>query len=54
MDLAAARDARVEYVVAHNEVAATPNEDIEKERVPDEPADVLREEFEGLAGLVRY
>lgn len=54
VDLAAARDARIEYVVAHNEVAATPNEDIEKERVPDEPADVLREEFEGLAGLVRY
>ncbi|QIN77373.1 hypothetical protein GBA65_01325 [Rubrobacter marinus] len=54
VDLAAARDARVEYFVAHNEVAATPNEDIEKERVPDEPADVLRQEFEGLAGLLRY
>ena len=54
VDLAAARDARLEYVLTHNEVAATTNEDIEKERVPDEPADVLREEFEGLAGLVRY
>ena len=54
VDLAAARDARVEYVVAHNEVAATPNEDIEKERSADEPADVLRHEFEGLAGLLRY
>ena len=54
VDLAVARDARIEYVVPHNEVAATPNEDIEKERTADEPADVLREEFEGLAGLVRY
>ena len=54
VDLAAARDARMEYVVAHNEVGATPNEDIEKERSADEPADVLRHEFEGLAGLLRY
>ena len=54
VDLAAARDARVEYFVAHNEVAATPNEDIEKERAPEEPADILRQEFEGLAGLLRY
>ena len=54
VDLAAARNARLQYVLSHNEVAATPNEDIEKERTPDEPADVLREEFEGLGGLLRY
>ena len=54
VDLAAARDARVEYFVANNGVAATPNEDIEKERTPEEPADILRQEFEGLAGLLRY
>lgn len=55
VDLATARDARVEYVPARNNtVAATPNEDIEKERTPDEPADVLRQEFEGLGGLLRY
>ena len=55
LDLATARDARVEYVPTRdNSVAATPNEDIEKERVPDEPADILRQEFEGLAGLLRY
>ena len=55
LDLATARDARVEFVpTRHNQVAETPNEDIEKDRTPAEPADVLRQEFEGLGGLLRY
>ena len=55
VDLAAARDARVEYVPVRNDpVPENPNEDIEDTGSRDEPADVLREEFEGLAGLLRY
>ncbi len=55
VDLAVARDARVEYVPVRNDpVPEDPNEDVEDTRARDEPADVLREEFEGLAGLLRY
>lgn len=54
IDLATARDARLEYVHARDEVAETPNEDIERERSREDAANVLREEFEGLAGLLRY
>ena len=52
IDLAAARNARLEFVRAENPVAETPNEDLERER--NEVADVLREEFDGLVGLLRY
>ena len=54
VDLAAARDARLEFVRAQNEVAETPNEDVREARNQGEVADVLREEFDGLAGLLRY
>ncbi len=57
IDLASARGARLEYVrMRHDrdEFGATPNEDIEKERNRRDAAIVLREEFEGLAGLLRY
>jgi len=54
IDLATARGARLEYVRARDEVAGTPNEDLERERDREDAADVLREEFEGLAGLLRY
>jgi peptide subunit release factor 1 (eRF1) len=54
VDLAAARNARLEFVRAQNEVAETPNEDVRRERNRDEVADVLREEFDGLVGLLRY
>ena len=54
IDLATNRGARLEYVRARNEFGDTPNEDIEKQREQKDAADVLREEFEGLAGLLRY
>jgi peptide subunit release factor 1 (eRF1) len=54
IDLATARGARLEYVRARNEVAETPNEDVESQRNRESAADILREEFEGLAGLLRY
>jgi hypothetical protein len=54
IDLATARGARLEYVRARDEVAETPNEDVERERNRKDAADILREEFEGLAGLLRY
>jgi len=54
IDLATARGARLEYVHARDEVAETPNEDIERQRNREDASDVLREEFEGLAGLLRY
>ena len=55
VDLAAARDARLEFVRAENEVFAEhPNEVGRVEHSRREPADVLREEFEGLAGLLRF
>jgi hypothetical protein len=54
VDLATARGARLEYVRARNEVAETPNEDVERQRNRENAADVLREEFDGLAGLLRY
>lgn len=52
IDLAAARDARLEFVRGENEVAEHPSEDMRQER--NEVADVLREEFGGLVGLLRY
>lgn len=54
IDLATARGARLEYVRMRDEFGETPNEDIEKERNRRDAASVLREEFEGLAGLLRY
>lgn len=54
LDLAAARGARVELMRARDEVVGTPNEDAEQRSKRDEPADVLRDEFGGLAGLTRY
>ncbi len=54
IDLAAARNARLEFVRAENPVLEISNEDLQRERNQDEVADVLREEFEGLVGLLRY
>jgi peptide chain release factor subunit 1 len=54
IDLATNRGARLEYVRARDEFGETPNEDIEKQRERKGAADALREEFEGLAGLLRY
>jgi hypothetical protein len=54
IDLATNRGARLEYVRARDEFGETPNEDIEKQREQKDASDVLREEFEGLAGLLRY
>jgi len=54
LDLAAERGARVELVRAEDEVAETPDEDARQEREPRDPAGILREEFDGLAGLLRY
>ena len=54
LDLAAARGARVELVRAEDPVVGTPNEDAEARRERHGPTDVLRDEFEGLAGLLRY
>ena len=52
VDLATIRGARLEYVRGKNEVAEHPNEDANRER--EEVADVMREEFGGLVGLLRY
>ena len=54
IDLATNRGARLEYVRTRDEFGETPNEDIEKQRERTSAADVLREDFEGLAGLLRY
>ncbi len=55
VDLAAARNARLEFVRAENEVVAqTPNEEMSEDHNREEPADTLREEFDGLAGLLRF
>jgi hypothetical protein len=54
IDLATNRGARLEYVRARDEFGETPDEDMEKQRERKSAADVLREEFEGLAGLLRY
>ena len=54
IDLATNRGARLEYVHTRDEFGETPNEDTEKQREQKDAADVLREEFEGLAGLLRY
>ena len=52
LDLAAERGSRVELVRDDEGVAETPAEDAEQE--PRDPTGMLREEFEGLAGLLRY
>ena len=54
IDLATNRGARLEYVRTRDEFGETPNEDIEKQRERKDAADVLREDFESLAGLLRY
>jgi hypothetical protein len=54
IDLAAARNARLDFVRPENPVTETPNEDLERGRNRDEVADVLRDEFDGLVGLLRY
>jgi Bacterial archaeo-eukaryotic release factor family 10 len=54
IDLAAARNARLDFVRAENPVADTPNEDLERGDNRGELADVLRDEFDGLVGLLRY
>ncbi|MBV9455615.1 MAG: hypothetical protein JOZ19_16110 [Rubrobacter sp.] len=54
IDLATARNARLDFVRAVNPVAETPNEDLERGHDQDEVADVLRDEFDGLVGLLRY
>jgi hypothetical protein len=54
IDLAAARSARFDFVRAEDEVAETPSEDIERERNRNELADVLREDFDGIVGLLRF
>lgn len=52
IDLAEARGARLDFVRSNDEVAATPNEDTEREEGG--VAGELRREFEGLVGLLRY
>src|SRR5215212_6579971 len=54
IDLATARNARIDFVRGENEVAETPNEDMSPGRNRNEVADVLREEFEGIVGLLRF
>lgn len=54
VDLAAARGARLEFVRSEDEVAQTPNEDAEREHPQNDAARVLLEEFDGLAGRLRY
>ena len=54
MDLAVARDAHVTLVRAQDPVVGTPNEDAEARHARHGPTDVLRDEFEGLMGLLRY
>jgi hypothetical protein len=57
VDLAAARGARLGYVRVRgdrDDFGETPNEDIEKQRNRQDAAAILRDEFEGLAGLLRY
>jgi protein required for attachment to host cells len=54
IDLATNRGARLEYVRTRDEFGETPNEDTEKRREHKDAADALREEFEGLTGLLRY
>jgi peptide subunit release factor 1 (eRF1) len=52
IDLADARGARLDFFREEDPVAGTPNEDAEQK--PTGPAATLREEFDGLAGLLRY
>jgi hypothetical protein len=54
VDLAAIRDARLEFVRAENKVVEHPNEVGREEHNREEPADVLRGEFDGLVGLLRF
>jgi len=54
IDLATARGARLEYVRSRDDFGETPNENVEREHDREDASAVLREEFEGLAGLLRY
>ena len=54
IDLATARGARLEYVRSRDDFGETPNEDVEREQNREDASAVLRDEFEGLAGLLRY
>ncbi len=54
IDLATNRCARLEYVRSRDDFGETPNEDVEREHNREDASAVLREEFEGLAGLLRY
>ena len=54
VDLAAARGARLEFVKDEEPVAATPNEDLEETGSGESLGATLREEFDGLVGLLRY
>jgi Bacterial archaeo-eukaryotic release factor family 10 len=54
IDLATNRGARLEYVRSRDDFGQTPNEDIEREHNRGDASAVLHEEFEGLAGLLRY
>jgi hypothetical protein len=54
VDLAVARDARLEFVRAENEVVEHPNELGHEEHNREDPTSVLREEFDGLVGLRRF
>jgi hypothetical protein len=54
IDLATNRGARLEYVRSRDDFGQTPNEDIEREHNREDASAVLHEEFEGLAGLLRY
>jgi peptide subunit release factor 1 (eRF1) len=52
IDLADTRGARLDFFRDEDPVEGTPNEDAERRSTG--PAATLREEFEGLAGLLRY
>ena len=54
IDLATNRGARLEYVRSRDDFGQTPNEDVEREQNREDASTVLRDEFEGLAGLLRY
>ena len=54
VDLAAARGARIEFVEEEEPVAGTPNEDLENTGAGENLGATLREEFDGLVGLLRY
>lgn len=54
VDLAANRGSRLEFVRDEGGAGNTPEEDLEEARQEASLADTIRQEFEGLAGLLRY